>query len=595
MRTSEPTAEENKAFATCCKRLEGIGRRLGLRTDGRHRGLGDADLEMSGLSVDPGTIIAASRALAVLVALLCIALSSILVIVVGINLVVPLAFVSVIAPYLAKEALRSYPKSVAGKRAAEVLRSSNEGINLMIMSLRHEPSLPKAIWFASKRDCAFSRELRSCIWGVIMGKYSSFEESIHSLGTKWSGFAHELKTSMNALVTASCEATEDGKRRALDRANQAMIQGAKRRIEEYALSLSAPSMILFGLGILLPLMVGSFLPMLSWNMLSMGDFSGGQSSTTQDSETVRTVFLMNVLFPAIAVTVVMGAVSRHPLETRRTVCPDSKSPGAMQPLLAVTCSVVLILLSSAILDGLAAALAMLMSGSVPTSLWLIVRGRRTGDPTASRQSNDPEDALFRTGGYMVEGENFESSFWKAARRLEGDSGALVRQIHLQSDLELLDSDDDGSTSKNLSSDNALRGLRIVKEAAKKDERASGILAMDLSAYLRDLRDLETGLRNRLRPTIAMMKMTAHALAPIVLGVTYAIYLSLGSIVEGVGSVDPGHFFLVLGVFLAEINAIVVYFVWGIEGRRRGGDLMYSLGICILGSGLVYSATAVMIS
>ncbi|MGQ9588034.1 MAG: hypothetical protein ACUVT7_06620, partial [Thermoplasmata archaeon] len=240
MRISAPTAEENQAFISSCKKLERIGKKLGLRQNSHHGSSENPYLEMSGLSVDSRTVAAASRTLAVLVALLCIALSSAVVILCGAGLVIPLAFISVIAPYLAREAFRSYPASAARRRAAEVLRSSNEGINLMIMSLRHEPSLSKAIGFASKRNTAFSRELRSCIWGVIMGKHSSFEESIHSLGTKWSGFAHELKTSMNALVTASCEATEDGKRRALDRANQSMIQGARRRIEEYALSLSAP-------------------------------------------------------------------------------------------------------------------------------------------------------------------------------------------------------------------------------------------------------------------------------------------------------------------------------------------------------------------
>ncbi|MGQ9588290.1 MAG: hypothetical protein ACUVT7_07920, partial [Thermoplasmata archaeon] len=384
-------------------------------------------------------------------------------------------------------------------------------------------------------------------------------------------------------------------RRALDRANPSMLQGARRRIEEYALSLSAPSMILFGLGILLPLMVGSFLPMLSWNLLSMGDISGAQAGAGQDSEIMRIVFLMNFIFPAVAVVVVLSAISGHPLETRRADRPEQESQSTTQPILIAVSSTGLIMLSSIVLDGLAESLGILMSGIVPVSLWLIVRGGRTGAVSPSRQSNDPEDALFRTGGYMVEGENFESSFWKAARRLEGDSGALVRQIHLRSDLELLDSDDAGAGSGGTVSDNALQALRIVREAARKDERASGILAMDLSTYLRDLRDLETGLRNRLRPTISMMKMTTHVLAPVVLGVTYAIYLSLGSMVEGASNVDTGHFFLVLGVFLAEINAIVVYFVWGIEGRRLGGALMHSLGTCILASELLYSATAVMAS
>jgi hypothetical protein len=94
----------------------------------------------------------------------------------------------------------------------------------------------------------------------------------------------------------------------------------------------------------------------------------------------------------------------------------------------------------------------------------------------------------------------------------------------------------------------------------------------------------------------MMKMTAYALGPIVLGVTYAIYLSLGGVASGgTGGVGAGLFFLVLGTFLAETNAAVTYFLWGLEGKKDRATLMYSLGTCILASELVYTATVLVAS
>ena len=94
----------------------------------------------------------------------------------------------------------------------------------------------------------------------------------------------------------------------------------------------------------------------------------------------------------------------------------------------------------------------------------------------------------------------------------------------------------------------------------------------------------------------MMKTTALLLAPIVLGVTYAIYLSLASMMGTHGMVDAGRdFFLVLGVFLAEMDAIVVYFIGGIDGTRAPNSQTLTLGSYLLASECTYTLTAALAS
>jgi hypothetical protein len=78
-------------------------------------------------------------------------------------------------------------------------------------------------------------------------------------------------------------------------------------------------------------------------------------------------------------------------------------------------------------------------------------------------------------------------------------------------------------------------------------------------------------------------------------VTFSIYMSLSSIAGGTGDMSAGSLFLVLGMFLAEINAAVSYFVWGIDGKHGHGALMYSIGSCVLVSELIYIATVVVAS
>jgi len=591
----------HQSYVALCSGLKAFADKAGLAARHASRDMGGreselrASKELAGIDVPFETLVAAAKAALVVSSTVLVLLVVILVLFTGTRFIMPMVFLLIVLPLLSREAILAYPNSAARKRAASVLKGSPESVSLMIMSLRHEPSLSKAIRFAARRENAYSKELRECIWSVVMGVHSSFEDSLHALGRRWSKYSDELKDSLNSMVTASCESTDDGKRRALDRANMAMVSGTKRRIEEYALSLSTPSMIMFGLGILLPLMVGSFLPMLSWNLWTM-DSPGTSDLNAVDSSqsTFQTMFLMNVLFPSIAVLVAMNAISRHPLDTGNGG--QEKLPKDHTTWLAVA-------VASTILGCLA--IALLTSGQFkyvmflivavsPISLWLM-RGRASG--TGRETAVGLEDALFKIGSRMLDGGNFESALNHASDNLDRTSSGIVRKLSFMTNAIGKDFDEAADLGAiSTSESNAIEGLRVVKEAASKDELAAGMLAMDLATYLRDLRELETTLRNRLKPTISMMKMTIYALGPIVLGVTYAIYLSLTSMVDGgPAGARAGTFFLVLGLFLAETDAVVSYFVWGIEGKRGRGQLMYSIGACILTSELIYAATAILAS
>jgi len=601
MATLDGAHSGHPLYVVLCRRLAILGRRL--RKKGGKKSADDrtiqqlaSALDLAGIEITAETVVFASRACGPVGAASAAILLAPVLLLLGTQYIAPVALSLTISVLIARAAIVSFPESAAKKRAAEVLRSSPEMANLMIMSLRHEPSLSKAIRFASTKDNAFSQELRRCVWTLVMGKYPSFEEALQEVGERWSKYSGELKASLHAMVTASCESTADGKRRALDRANQAMISGAKRRIEDYALSLSTPSMIMFGLGILLPLMVGSFLPMLSWDIWSMGDGGTGSAVINRGQTVAQTIFIMNLLFPAIGFLVAMNSVTRHPME-RKKGDGNKATLSWLWLSAAIFASVAMAGLSVLRLDGTLRVLAVLMAAVIPGALFLVMTGKRGMlEIEAASTKTNLEDALFRIGARMLEGENFESALNKASRDETGGSSSNLRQLALRSVMSGGDIRDDGIRSSRSDDSNALEGFRVVREAATKDELAAGMLAMDIAAYLKDLRDLESALMSRLKPTISMMKMTAYALGPIVLGVTYAIYLSLGGVASGgTGGVGAGLFFLILGAFLAETNAAVTYFLWGLEGKKDRATLMYSLGTCILASELVYTATALVAS
>ena len=548
----------------------------------RRRSIAD-DLERSAIPLDADTLLAAARGLAAATMGSFATFLALSLILEWLDLAASSAFLLVAVPILSREAMLSYPKVVASKRALLIARSSTDDVSLMVMSLRHEPSLPKAMATAARRGSEFGSELRECVWRVITGVHSTFEDSLSQLAVRWQDCCAELKPAIRALITASCEGTEAGRRRALDRANEALVAGAKRRIEEFTLALSAPSMILFGIGILLPLIVGAFLPMLSWDMFA-DDEGVSRGGIGTKGMIVPTVILMNLVFPTIALLVALDAISKHPMARQhiryqgaiRSVCP------MLGIFVAITSSILGATAAIVFLDGEAEYVLGFLAASMPVGILLIIHGSGAATSNDRGRREQLEDLLFNAGARMVDGENLEAAVQAASADMK--AGSLPAAMRW---------DSAGEPRRRGDELNEERALAVVIAAADKDETQAGILAMDLAGYARDIAELEAVLRRRLKPTLTMMRMTTHALAPVMLGVTHAIYISLTSIGGGSGGLSPGTLFVVLATFLVEINAIVAYFAWGVGDRRRSSSLAYSVGTCIVTAVLVMSAVVMV--
>lgn len=589
------------SYVSLCEALARFGRVIGLgpgkalakarRDRAARKGQLDAlatQLELGAVRCEPQIVVSAAWALAAIAAMAGAAASVVSVLHFDATAQLAVLLMTVLAPLMCYKYVIGYPASAARRRGSAMLKSSSDAISLMVMGVRQDASLPKAIEFASAGDSEFSEELRRCTWEVITGTYSSFEEAVHALGGRWERFSSELKTALSAVVVASREGTEEGKRRALERANRAMVAGAKRRVEEYALSLSAPSMLLFGLGILLPIMVGSFMPMLSWDIWTAVD---GQAPPA-DGRILETAIVMDLVFPLVALAVAVDAVSRRPVDRRE---PGDPGRGAGWHVWAAALLVGAACSASAhhMLAGGSWAPFVLLAGAGPASAVLMIVGARGGS-RAGAGEEEVQDLLFRLGAKMLDGDNFESALNASAQSSASSGEGLGRRLCLRAfvmgkGLEgAVGSESAGGRA------NALEALKVVWRASAKDEADAGMMAMDIAAYLRELSGIESTLKMRLRPTISMMRMTAHLLGPLVLGVTFAIYVSLGSVAGGYGdSSEPEAMLAVLGLFLAEMNAVVCYFVWGIDGRSDTRRLARSTGVCMLVSQLVLASTAIV--
>jgi len=136
-------------------------------------------------------------------------------------------------------------------------------------------------------------------------------------------------------------------------------------------------------------------------------------------------------------------------------------------------------------------------------------------------------------------------------------------------------------------------MRMVVGSVQKDPSTSGRTIIGISGYLRDLKQVEHEVRTALSNTISMMLNTALFFAPLVLGISVALYnilqstlsginisssSSMGSFMLGGGSsVTLGVFSLVMGVYLALTATIISYFSAGIMNGSDPIERNYTIG------------------
>ena len=143
--------KDRPSFARACKALERVGRAFGISSSrilARARRSPDArkakldalasELELGGIQCPPQTVMAAATSLAATAAAVgavAIVLSSLYLDATALAAVIILAL---LAPPLCHQCVMAHPRSAARRRASDLLKSSADAVNLMVMGIRQD-------------------------------------------------------------------------------------------------------------------------------------------------------------------------------------------------------------------------------------------------------------------------------------------------------------------------------------------------------------------------------------------------------------------------------------------------------------------------
>ncbi len=499
-----------------------------------------------------------------------------------------------------------FPMSIARRVRLRSLGKSPETICYMVMSLNLVPSLERAVLFAAENgEEPLSSALRKVIWSVETRQSRSVDDSFMDFAAEWSGDGEELKMALYSVRGAVSERTREGRARVLDKATEAALAGTRRCIEEFAAGLSGPTTILFALGILLPLVVGSMLPMMAIGTLDVSNMEQGLAAGGDPRATaVATILLMDLAFPGLAFAYAQGVLGKRPGTSSPPEVPLPRV-GALAPtaLAAVFAGFSAILA----LDGsegslLAAVLMALGAFSVPLGLHLArsaslarVERRRV----AAMEAEFP-DALFQLGRRVAEGVPLESAFPLVGSMMGGSEigklflkiGGTMASSGLSPERALLDPE--MGALGGVGSRTIRASLRSAVASSSMDPQTAGKMMMDFSGYLRGLQKTERETRLQLTGVSENMRSTAALFAPLIMGVTVGLFALLSStfadVGDGVEMMPVWLFALVVGVYLVLMVLVISHFCSRLLDGDDKVDLRWRVGTSLAISWMVFAAS-----
>lgn len=537
-------------------------------------------LELARLAATPAEV----RALAVLTASLVATASSVglvfAVFFLG-DAVLPLVPALVASPVLAALVILYYPRALAERLRLAAIGEAPRAVTYLTMSLQVRPALERAIAFAAEHVAGpFAERLRGALWDVHLRARVRIEDGFLAIAGQGEPWNEDLKRALYLIAHATREGSPEGLARSLDRARSLVFEGARRRLQGYAVGLRGPTTALFALGVLLPLVLGSLMP-----LLSTGSFAPVAIDVVEPraGNPLPWILLLDVAFPLVTF-----AVAHHVSSRRPGISPNSRRVPVRRshvvlavPLLAI--SVFLMMSPETRLLSLG---TLVLAFAVPALLAVRVPVRETRRSEALER--EFPDALFELGSRLEEGRGLEDSFAAVSRSLRGtDSGFLFDRI-----VHAIRYGGSADSAMQRESHTVRASLELVVDLARKDPQVAGRATLEMSNHLRELRGVEDDMRAALRPTVDAMKATALVFAPLVLGVTGGLHRLLADAFATFAPtpLDPTAFQLALGVYVLLTASAIVYFVVRIEAGDRA-MLAISLARTLPVAYAVFVATA----
>jgi len=491
-----------------------------------------------------------------------------------------------------------------------------EIVNYMVISMKLSPNLERAIDFASEHGRGkIASELKELSWNLKMGIYSSAEEALDKLAYKWGQYSDEFKHALMLIRSSVIEVDEAKRHAILDKAIYDVLEGIKDDMDKYAMKMRQPSIYLYYVGVLLPLMLIIMLPI------------GSIMANLPFAQLWVLVLIYNILVPLGAFVFARQILSRRPPVYEAPHIPDDhpELPKKAHIKIGNTNIPVILLAVFAMLataylfiyvfepflnpnpaitrpwdkEAIASYIPFftmagyVMSAVIFVSVYLYgsTYPKKKLQDKIMRMEADFQDSIYILASRLGENRPIEEAVEYTANFLTDSPLSRTYRItaenikNLGMTIEAAFFDPAYGSLRHVPSKIIKNTVRVVIDSLSLGVQQGARVLLSLSIQLRDAKKVKEKVRAVLEEITAMMRSIAYLIAPLVLGITSALQkvivgalLSLGGsefIGAGpsagipVGFINPQAlasmpdamtFLIIITIYVLEITVLLLYFI-----------------------------------
>ena len=386
-------------------------------------------------------------------------------------------------------------------------------------------------------DCREISDIKVAVMDVV----STFPKALSS-----------FRRAMQIVVTAFESGDANERVTMMKDAEAIVLTGLKSMGESYSSSLNSPCMLIFGLGIMMPMILISMLPMLS---------IGGLFSVSFISSEMITMIVL-VLIPLVVGTLIFSIRGKNPFFKAQLSSSD------IRYLLPLVSAIPIYLICARLgLDEDRSTIFAFIAAGIMT--FCTIYPSILKEKERVRIEDALKDALFELGNRLSMGENFETAVKKT---FESKKDCLSLSYKIERELILCRGDIESAIVAVIGkiSDKMTGHYCDIYRASLKDVHNAGRLATSVAHQIQDQNGVRKDIENKLKSTMDMMTGTSAIFAPLILGMSIVM---LGPISEITGQVFFDNIGLTLAIYLVELAALISLMSSNLMCKGKTVDVM----------------------
>ena len=465
--------------------------------------------------------------------------------------------------------MKSYTQKTGSRFSVRLLNEGPEVIGTVTAVLENGGSVDSAVREVSERGPPVSSKLfREIVYDadlrVESDMFTAVSRMISSLPEECASYGLALRMAMSAADISD----RSERSRVLKDASDIILNGLRESGKTFAASLNAPCMAVFGLGIMIPMVLMSILPMMS--------LSGMFGSGSMDIRSIAVVTL--VLIPSAILLMVSGINRKNPVSCRGIIGNPALALPLLSaiPLFAILCSRTGDPVDALCISVIGAGMLTLVAG-LPA---------HRAESRRSRTEREIECILIELGNRMVCGAPFESALCDSLLSRRSLSGIAIA---FRNEITVCRGDIDRAITNVFSPVSRIvtGAMCDIYRTSVRDLADAGKLAISLGRQLNDRQLIRRNIRNELKGMTDTMFGTAAFFAPLVLGLSVSM---LEPIKHLASDINTGLTTAILSVYLCELSAIISLLLSFIEGRCDVGTIVRRFAMISMVSLAVFAVT-----